>query len=416
MAALQPVQPPEQGQVDGVATAQTAPASQACPAVDVADLWRRIRNNDERGDRDAVPPDDRSADAKAHQRFLVISPTFGSRPSTGLIGGANGNVAFFRGDPKTTHISTLAGGFRFSQKKQLFFGVGFSMFAADDRWFFQGDDRLQLTSQDIYGLGTESVKTAATNMKFNYVRIYETAYRRVRPGLFLGLGLNVNSHSNVRPGDGSPPGSDESPFLTYNRTHGFAPDRQTSSGTSIGLLFDTRDNAINPQGGWLASTIYRTFFSGFIGGDSTWQQLYLDLRTYKKLSNDSRHKLAFWLIGNLVTGGTAPYLDLPSTGSDGRSARGYIEGRYRGEHLVYGEVEYRGSLTTNGLLGFVAFLNATTVDGTDAGKKLFDAYAPAAGFGLRVLLNKRSRTNLAADFGWGKAGSRGFYLGIQEAF
>jgi hypothetical protein len=244
-------------------------------------------------------------------------------------GAPNANVAFFPGDPKTTHISTLAGGFGFSQKKQLFFGVGFSMFAEDDRWFFQGDDRLQLTSQDIYGLGT------------NYVRIYETAYRRVRPGLFLGLGLNLNSHSNVRPGDGSPPGSDESPFLTYSRTHGFAPDRQASSGTSIGLLFDTRDNAINPQGGWLASAIYRTFFSGSIGGDSTWQQLYLDLRTYKELSNDGRHKLAFWLIGNLVTGGTAPYLDLPSTGSDGRSARGYIESRYRGEHLVDGEVETR---------------------------------------------------------------------------
>ena len=35
---------------------------------------------------------------------------------------------------------------------------------------------------------------------------------------------------------------------------------------------------------------------------------------------------------------------------------------------------------------------------------------------LRVLLNKRSRTNLATDYAWGKGGARGFYLGIQEAF
>jgi hypothetical protein len=33
-----------------------------------------------------------------------------------------------------------------------------------------------------------------------------------------------------------------------------------------------------------------------------------------------------------------------------------------------------------------------------------------------VLLNKHSRTNLTADYGWGKEGSRGLYLGIQEAF
>ena len=40
----------------------------------------------------------------------------------------------------------------------------------------------------------------------------------------------------------------------------------------------------------------------------------------------------------------------------------------------------------------------------------------AKGTQLRVLLNKRSRTNLATDYAWGKDGARGFYLGIQEAF
>jgi hypothetical protein len=99
-----------------------------------------------------------------------------------------------------------------------------------------------------------------------------------------------------------------------------------------------------------------------------------------------------------------------------RSGRGYSEGRFRGEHLVYGEMEYRGALTPNGLLGFVAFLNSSTIGSSEAGTRLFQSYAPAAGVGLRVLLNKRSRTNFATDWGWGKDGSRGFYLGIQEAF
>jgi hypothetical protein len=51
-----------------------------------------------------------------------------------------------------------------------------------------------------------------------------------------------------------------------------------------------------------------------------------------------------------------------------------------------------------------------------AGQKLFETWAPAVGAGLRLLLNKRSRTNLATDYAWGKGGARGFYLGIQEAF
>ena len=140
------------------------------------------------------------------------------------------------------------------------------------------------------------------------------------------------------------------------------------------------------------------------------------MRTYRKLTHDGRQKLAFWFMSDNVVNGTAPYLDLPATGSDGRSARGYSDGRYRGEHLMYGEVEYRGTITRNGLIGFVAFANTTTVSNADAGTPLFEDFAPAAGFGLRVLLNKRSRTNLTADYGWGKDGAHGLYLGIQEAF
>jgi outer membrane protein assembly factor BamA len=238
----------------------------------------------------------------------------------------------------------------------------------------------------------------------------------VRPHLFAGVGINISVHSNIRPGDGTLETFDQSAYVAYNNLHGFDDQEQTSSGISAGLLFDTRDNGINAQRGWLASAALRTFFNGFLGGDSTWQQLTVDVRTYRKLTPDGRRKLAFWFLSDNVLSGIAPYLDLPATGSDGRSARGYSDGRYRGQHLVYGEMEYRGTLTSNGLLGFVAFTNVTSVDNADAGVKLFEDVAPAAGFGLRVLLNKHSRTNLTADYGWGKEGSRGLYLGIQEAF
>ena len=83
---------------------------------------------------------------------------------------------------------------------------------------------------------------------------------------------------------------------------------------------------------------------------------------------------------------------------------------------MYGEVAYRATLTRNGLLGMVAFANTTTVSSLQTGEKLFDDFAPAAGVGLRVSFNKRSKTNLCADFAWGKSGSHGLYLALQEAF
>ena len=373
--------------------------------IDVGDLWRMVRH------KDATTGED-----EAMRRFVAFAPSIGSKPSTGLNGGISGNVAFFRGDPQTTHISSLTAGLKISVKDQTLGGIRFSMFTQDDRWFLQGDNRLQWTSLDTYDLGASAPQGDAENAKFDLFRFYDTAYRNVRPGLFVGLGLNVSAHSNIRPGAGTLSAWDQSAYVAYTEKHGFAADRQTSSGASVALLYDTRDNAINAERGVLAAATYRTFFSGFLGGDSTWQELDLDARTYRKLTRDGRHKLAFWFLGDLVTGGTAPYLDLPTTASPERSARGYGEGRYRGEHLLYGEMEYRGTLTKNGLVGFVAFLNTTTVDNTETGERLFEAYAPGAGFGFRLLLNKRSRTNLCTDYGWGKDGSRGFYLAIQEAF
>src|SRR5205814_1299712 len=153
------------------------------------------------------------------------------------------------------------------------------------------------------------------------------------PRLFLGGGLAFSDHSNSRPTATALPTWDRSAYVAYTEKHGFDAAGQTSSGTSAGLLFDTRDNAINASRGWLASATYRTFFDGFLGGDSRWQEMYVDVRTFHALGADRRRRLAFWMLADLVTGGTAPYLDLPETSGDayGRSARGYSEGRYRGD-------------------------------------------------------------------------------------
>ncbi|MGE5814056.1 MAG: BamA/TamA family outer membrane protein, partial [Acidobacteriota bacterium] len=256
------------------------------------------------------------------------------------------------------------------------------------------------------------------NMKFDYFRFYESAYHRIYGELMAGIGFHYSAHTNAEPGKDAEEGWSGSPFVTYSETHGFPLDSQASAGVGLNLRLDTRDSGINPAGGWLAAVSYRPFFKGFLGGDSTWQELYLDVRTYKSFDAGGRQKLAVWLWGDLVTGGVAPYMDLPATGMDnyGRSARGYSEGRFRGERLVYGELEYRGTLTKNGLLGMVVFLNTTTLTNAETGEHLFDDFATGAGAGLRLLLNKRSGTNLCFDVGRGKHGSHGVYLSVQEAF
>jgi outer membrane protein assembly factor BamA len=371
--------------------------------LDVGDLWRMVRH---------LPTDT----TPAQKRSLVAAPSIGSKPSTGLSVGFSSSLAFFAGEPAHTHISSILAGIKVTQNKQVNLGSRLNVFTSEDRWFLQFDNRMAWTSQNTYAFGTDATPGSATNAKFNSLKLYENVFRQVRPGLFVGGGLNVSDHGDIRAGKISPTPWDNSAFINYSHATGLSEEHQRSAGTSIGLRLDTRDNGINPDRGWLAAGTYRAFFNGFLGGDTSWDEAAVDLRTYKSLTHDARQKLAFWFLGDFVTRGIAPFFDLPATGGDGRSARGYTDGRYRGDRLLYAETEYRGTLTSNGLLGFVLFANATTIGDSISGTSLFDSVAPAGGLGLRVLLNKRSKTNLCTDYGWGKSGSHGFYLSIQEAF
>jgi outer membrane protein assembly factor BamA len=145
----------------------------------------------------------------------------------------------------------------------------------------------------------------------------------------------------------------------------------------------------------------------------------VEWRSFHPLSKSNpRHLLAFWLMGNFSKAGEFPYMILPATAYDqrGRCARGYTQGRFRGDNLVYGEAEYRFPLSKpGGVLGGVLFVNATTADNSYRDLKLFDSVKPGYGLGLRIMADKRSRTNLCVDYGFGNKSS-GFYLAASETF
>jgi hypothetical protein len=389
---------------------QSPPGSNPKPMIDVGDLWRHVRHK-------TAPPPDSTAGQSAKRPFFFISPSVSSKPATGLSVGLASSVVFVTGDPGTTRISSGDAAVADSVKGQAGASVRFRVFTPDDRWFIQGDNRLAWSSQNSYPLGIVQDATGE-KLKYDRDRMYDAAFRQVKPGFFVGFGLNVNSHHDVRAGAGTPEEFAQSAYVAYSVQHDLPITEQISGGTNVGMFVDRRDNAINASRGWFASATYRTFFKGFLGGSSSWQLLDVDVRTYKTLSRNGRQRLGVWVLGDFVTTGSAPYFDLPAIAEDtyGRSARGYTTGRYRGPHLLYGEVEYRTTLSANGLFGAVAFANATAVDGDSPDQKLFSTLAPATGGGLRLSLSKRSRANLCLDYGWGVQGSRGLYLAVRETF
>lgn len=376
--------------------------------IDVFDLLRAVRKKE--------PAAEPAWDHRKPMR--AFAPVIGAKPSSGVLFGVAGNVAFFRGDPSTTHISSAVASLTISTKGQTSLTDRFTWFARDDRWRAEADHRFQWTSLETGELGASADTANAILADYDFFRLHHTVYYQLRDHLFGGGGLYFDNHTGVAPADEDSAAWADSPYVRYSESRGLPLDAQASAGASLDLLWDSRDSFINAQRGWQARAGYRRLFENFLGGDSDWERVNLDVRTYHPLTSSRRHLIAVWMFSDLVVGGAAPYFDLPATGQDtyGRSARGYSEGQFRGEKLAYGEIEYRGTLMRNGLLGMVAFVNATTVTNLDAGEQLFDSFAPAGGAGLRVLINKRSKTNLCFDVAFGKQGARGIYLAIQEAF
>jgi hypothetical protein len=397
----------------------SALAQDTAPQVDLLDLWRMIRNK----------PAQVKPEGKPAGRMIAAMPIIGRNPTSGLTFGVAGQVAFVAGDPKTTRISSAVMSLSFSTKNQILLNVRFDAYTNESAWLVQGDNRVYKSGEGVYGLGTDTATSSRVDADYSWLRLHDTIYRRLHGAFYGGAGLLIDSHTHVKPSSVSDAEWNAGPYVTYSQQHGLPTSSQQSAGLSLNALFDRRVGEIDPRSGWMVEAWYQMAFKGFMSGDSNWRLGHVEARGYIPLTHHAttaadpaggvpaKHRLTFWGFSDLSSG-VVPYFDLPTTVSDtyGRSARAYVMGRYRGEKMVYGEAEYRSMLTANGLLGLVVFTNVSTVSNTSTGERLFDNVAPAAGAGLRALFNKRSRTNLCVDFAVGKAGAKGVYLAIQDAF
>ena len=102
--------------VELMAQQQSAPVppEQETDLLDVIRAWRK---------KPPPPP------AQAGKKMIIASPVIGSNPSAGFVFGAAAQMAFYRGDPSTTRISSGAASLTLSTKEQLVFNVRFHSFS-----------------------------------------------------------------------------------------------------------------------------------------------------------------------------------------------------------------------------------------------------------------------------------------------
>ncbi len=362
--------------------------------------------------------------------FLLIVPVIASNPTAGIIFGGGLTYAF-KTKPTDERLSTLSSNASYSTKGLLNLNVKSNAFVLGERMVLNSDWRFLLNAETTYGLGTDkaapgsidlngypTTDSAGQELKYYQVRLHQTGSWKLMPDLFAGIGFQYDYFYDIEDAVVTAGDTTRSYQYQYSVKHGFDPKHYSASGISLNVLYDSRDNQISAYKGTYANVNFRANLEG-LGSTRNSSMLLTEYRTYISLGQQRyRHILGIWLYGNFVTGGNVPYLLLPAVGYDQRqkTGRGYTFGQFRGEDMIYGEGEYRFPISANtGILGGVCFLNCTTTSDRQEHTLLFDYLKPAYGGGLRIMLDKKTRTRLEIDAGVADK-TLGFYFGAQETF
>ena len=373
-----------------------------------------------------------------HNR-LDIFPAISYSPETKLTLGVIG-IAYLdlrKGD-RATPLSTVEFLAVYTLSKQVLLESRWEVFSSGRKWRTRGEALFQRYPDRNYGIGNDASVLVVEvddeggrdtlnylNFNSNRIKFSPVALRKVRRNLYFGLQADMESLYRYKdlPDRYYFPGADSS-LVRDVPVAGFR------SGIGFQVLYDNRDNVINPLKGTLIEFNDR-HYAKWLGSDFAFSSYSLELRQY--VNPWKNHTLALRGYMSLeYTDDAVPLRALSRVGGH-KFIRGYFRGTYQDRHMIAFEAEYRLPLWKEGdpsklwqvwkRIGVVGFLGGAQVfhDG-DAVK--WSRFNLAAGGGLRILLNKSSRANIRIDYavafrddsdGPGKR-QRGFYFFLGEAF
>lgn len=354
----------------------------------------------------------RAADTAGKKIYFSILPVSSSNAGADRVLITSTTAGFYLGDPRTTYLSNINFTPYFNFKGRYGLPINSNIWLKNNMFNIQGDTRLLVYPQYTWGLGGGQPEDKNFLVDYKYIRFYQSIVKRITSYLYVGVGYNLDYYFDVDTDNGANTSFQQFTNYDYGTR---ANESSFSSGPSFNVLYDSRNNSLNPLPGWYGNFTYRLNYKSW-GSSNSWQSLYLDVRKYVSLSNNGRKNLlAFWSYYWATLSPLTPYLNLPAIGMEPnqRSGRGIAQNRYRGQSLIYFEAEYRRDLTRNGLLGFVVFANVNSA--SQANTRQFRHWNPAAGGGMRIKFNKKSDTNIGLDYGVSRDRQL-LMLSVGEAF
>ncbi len=379
---------------------------------------------------------------KPYKNKLIALPIAFYAPETKLAYGGLGIYLFKAGHDWHTRTSNFDFAIVHTTNNQTIIEPTYTIFTKAEKYYIRGTWIYALKANETwFPLGNINKKGDALDVKFNNFKFNNKIFRQIKPHLYVGLQQQYSKISNLdyNPNEVSNQIINPSHRHLLLRDLEYLKKNKTVSGMGLGMLFDTRDNIVNPFKGNYVDAGF-TKFSTFIGSNYSFTNFFFDVRHYKHFKFRDSDKLpfsnatvAFNFIANINTAkfseidsldiindlsyienraNRPPVHQLASLGGN-IALRGFYRGRFKDINALLFQAEYRQQIY--GRFGITAFAGAgEVVSQLDlfSLKSLNYSY----GMGLRIMLKKSERLNFRLDFGMGNKDSRGVYAGISEAF
>ena len=350
----------------------------------------------------------RSQNDSINKAYLTLIPSVEYSLATGMSAAVKTSYIFAKA-PGVQNKSTVFAELKYTQNKQLIAQWVTNIWSKNGQYNFNSNWAFLKFPQKDFGLGSNTSLSLFDQLDYSYIKMYQSVLKKIAPNLYFGPGINIDYRWSIMDST-----TMNKPLVGFNE-YGFSKN-SNSSGFLLNLLYDTRVNNVSPVANSNYFNLsYRNNVT-FLGSNENWQSLIIDYRKYMPFPKDSKNILAFWTYNQFVLTGKPPYLDLPSTANDtyNNFGRGYVQGRFRGDKLLFAESEYRFGITENGFIGGVIFANVQSIS-AQRGQNL-QGLLPGYGAGFRFKFNKHSNTSVSLDYGFGQGGSKGFFLNLGEVF
>lgn len=338
------------------------------------------------------------------QPQLLVYPTLAYAPETTWEIGLSSLYVYYAKRDTANRLSELNGFTFFTLENQYGLWFDHAIYTDQDRWFLLGKLRFQSFPLYYHGIGTDTPEDYTARVDANQVLIKERVLKKLKKNLFLGFEIDYQSLSAVDFVIADPSNTTFQLPLGSNGSNNL--------GFGIGLVQDDRHNVLNVRDGFFSEL-------AFLHSNPAWGSTYKftsinsDTRIYKPMGKNNVFAAQLLAQFNF---GDVPFNQMAQLGGES-IMRGYYYGRYRDNHQLATQVEYRFlplPFRFTNRIGAAAFAGTGTVF-NEMNKLAAQNLKFSAGGGLRFLLFPKKDIWTRVDYAVTKEGG-GFYLFIGESF